>query len=350
MMEDEFYKEMNLFNFEKEEFKFSKKLRIIEMFSGIGAQAKALEILGIPFEHHKTVEWAANSIIGYNAIHNGQTKNENNLDSDFLAQKLYELGVSLDYNCPASLKQLKRIKNDKLNLIYESIQKTNNLVNIMNVHGEDLDINETDKYEYLLTYSFPCQDISNAGKKQGLAISQKEGGTRSGLLWEVERILNELKSLSLSRKENKMPSVLLMENVPDLVGVNFVDQFNRWREKLEKLGYTNYVEILNAKDYGIPQNRRRCFMVSVYGDYAYEFPIPFKRKHDLKDLLDIEFDEKYILSEKRIKTFLAENTGKYKRKEAFLHCLDMARGGVISNSNNTKWNETNRELCRSGCP
>lgn len=180
---------MNLFNFDKEYKKIRKQIRLIEFFAGIGAQAKALEILGVPFESHKICEWAANSIIGYNAIHNHIYKNENHLDSDFLANELFKLGVSLDYNKPAELKQLKRLNNDKLNFIYESIHKTNNLVNIMNVHGEDLEITDTDKFEYILTYSFPCQDLSNAGNKKGCA---KDSGTRSGLLWEVDRILTEL--------------------------------------------------------------------------------------------------------------------------------------------------------------
>lgn len=155
-MDDLKYKDMNLFNFDREYFKFKKKIRIIEFFAGIGAQSKALEILGVPFEHHKICEWAVNSIIGYNAIHNGQTEFGGfALDSEYLANELYKLGVSLDYNKPATLKQLQRIDNKKLNLIFESIQKTNNLVNIMNVKGSDLGIIDTDKYDYLLTYSFP---------------------------------------------------------------------------------------------------------------------------------------------------------------------------------------------------
>lgn len=299
--------EMNLFNIDKEYKKIRKPIRLIEFFAGIGAQAKSLEILGVPFESHKICEWAANSIIGYNAIHNHICKNKNHLDSEFLANELFKLGVSLDYNKPAELKQLKRLNNDKLNFIYESIHKTNNLVNIMNVRGEDLEITDTDKFEYILTYSFPCQDISNAGKKQGLETSQKEGGTRSGLLWEIERILKELAGGGLQ----ELP-ILLMENVPDLVGVKFVDQFNRWRESLEKLGYTNYVEILNAKDYGIPQNRRRVFMISIQGDYAYDMPLPIERKHCLGDVLDQNVDEKYFLSEKMIKGMIQTNFNSYK--------------------------------------
>lgn len=342
MPKDALYKEMNLFNFDREYKKIRKPIRLITLFSGIGAQEKALDILGVKYEKHKICEWAANSIIGYNAIHNHIYKNENHLDSEFLANELFKLGVSLDYNKPAELKQLKRLNNDKLNFIYESIHKTNNLVNIMNVHGEDLEITDTDKFEYILTYSFPCQDISNAGKKQGLETSQKEGGTRSGLLWEVERILKELKSLSLS--ENKMP-ILLMENVPDLVGVKFVDQFNRWRESLEKLGYTNYVEILNAKDYGIPQNRRRVFMISIQGDYAYDMPLPIERKHCLGDVLDQNVDEKYFLSEKMLKGMIQTNFNSYKLESRI---QDTGGGYRLPNHSNRR--QMSSRYKSSDCP
>ena len=127
-------------------------------------------------------------------------------------------------------------------------------MNIMKVKGKDLEIINVDKYEYVMTYSFPCQDLSLAGTRKGMATSQADGGTRSGLLWEVERILDEL--------ENK-PQVLLMENVPEVIGTKNVEHFNKWLAKLESLGYSNFFQILNAKDYGIPQNRRRCFMVSI---------------------------------------------------------------------------------------
>lgn len=136
-----------------------------------------------------------------------------------------------------------------------------------------------------------CQDLSLAGKRAGMEISQADGGTRSGLLWEVERILDEL---------DHLPQVLIMENVPEVVGSANLKHFQKWREKLEKLGYSNYDAILNAKDYGIPQNRRRCFMVSVLGEYSYDFPIEMPLKYRLKDFLERLVDEKYYLSQKHI--------------------------------------------------
>ena len=91
-----------------------------------------------------------------------------------------------------------------------------------------------------------------------------------------------------------------MENVPEVIGVGNVQHFNKWLDKLESLGYTNHFQILNGKDYGIPQNRRRVFMVSILGDYAYDFPIKLKLKYRLKDFLEKQVDEKYYLSDKDI--------------------------------------------------
>ena len=94
-----------------------------------------------------------------------------------------------------------------------------------------------------------------------------------------------------------------MENVPEVMGANNVQHFNKWLAKLESLGYSNYFKILNAKDFGIPQNRRRSFMVSILGDYAYEFPLKIHLKHRLKDFLEKQVDEKYYLSDKMIEFF-----------------------------------------------
>lgn len=136
----------------------------------------------------------------------------------------------------------------------------------MQVKGDDLEIVDKDKYEYILTYSFPCQDLSLAGHGKGMDLSQADGGTRSGLLWEIKRILEELK------EKDSLPQILLMENVPMLISKNHIHNFKKWDNFLTSLGYKNYTECLNAKDYGIPQNRNRCFMVSVLGDYNYTFP------------------------------------------------------------------------------
>ena len=119
----------------------------------------------------------------------------------------------------------------------------------------------------------------------------KGSGTRSGLLWEVERLLDECEQL---------PQVLVMENVPAVIGTKNIQHFAKWQEKLESLGYKNKWQVLNAKDYGIPQNRERCFMVSILGDYYYSFPQSKKLELRLKDMLEKEVDEKYYLSSKQL--------------------------------------------------
>jgi DNA (cytosine-5)-methyltransferase 1 len=176
---------------------------------------------------------------------------------------------------------------DWLRNVYNNIINTNNKVNIMSVKGSHLNIIETDKYDYILTYSFPCQDLSKAGLRKGMS----DKTTRSGLLWEVERILSECKEL---------PQVLLMENVPDVIGNRFISDFQRWEERLRELGYSNHTEILNSKDFGIPQNRERAFMVSILGSSLYNFPQKQPLKLRLKDMLEKEVDEKYYLSDTTI--------------------------------------------------
>lgn len=128
----------------------------------------------------------------------------------------------------------------------------------------------------------------------------KDSGTRSGMLWEVERILKECDNL---------PNILLMENVPQIHSQENKDDFILWQKELEKLGYRNYWEDLNAKDYLVPQNRNRTFMISILGDYFYEFPQKQKLVLRLKDLLESEVDEKYFLSDKMI-NFFKENSRK----------------------------------------
>ena len=139
----------------------------------------------------------------------------------------------------------------------------------------------------LFTYSFPCQDISVAGKLKGL---DKNSNTRSGLLWDCEKIIRE-----------KKPKYLLMENVKNLVGKKFKSDFEEWLGILEDMGYTNYWQVLNAKDYGIPQNRERVFCVSILGEHTpYEFPEKCPLKLRMRDLLEDTVDEKFYLSQEQI--------------------------------------------------
>lgn len=118
----------------------------------------------------------------------------------------------------------------------------------------------------------------------------KGSGTRSGLLWEVERILTEIHEADM-----ELPQILMMENVPQVHGKKNIADFNKWISFLESIGYSNYWQDLNAKDYGVAQNRNRCFMFSFLGDYTYEFPKPIPLTKVLKDYLEEEVDEKYYL-------------------------------------------------------
>ena len=127
-------------------------------------------------------------------------------------------------------------------------------------YGDICSIDETKlPYYDLITYSSPCQDFSTAGKQAG---GDKGSGTRSSLLWECERIIKAVK-----------PKYLLMENVKALTSKKFMPLFQEWLSVLESLGYKNWWKVLNAKDFGVPQNRERVFVVSILGDETYEFPM-----------------------------------------------------------------------------
>lgn len=143
----------------------------------------------------------------------------------------------------------------------------------------------------LFTYSFPCQDISTAGKQRGFA---EGSGSRSSLLWECRRAI-----------EAKRPKFLLMENVKALVQKKFLPEFQRWIDSLSELGYTSFWQVLNAKDYGVPQNRERVFMVSILGDASFDFPKPFPLEKRLRDVLEDNVDESYYLKDEQTKRILA---------------------------------------------
>ena len=143
----------------------------------------------------------------------------------------------------------------------------------------------------LLTYSSPCQDFSSAGLQRG---GEEGSGTRSGLLWETERAVRELR-----------PRHLVFENVGGLVSDKFIDLFQRWQVRLEGYGYTNFAQLMNAKDYGVPQNRLRIFMVSVLDcRRAYYFPKPFKLERRLKDVLEQNVAERYYLKDEQVKVLM----------------------------------------------
>ena len=282
----------NIFDYLYPTFKINKPIRLITLFSGYDSQALALKYLGVDFELYKTCEWATKSIQALKDLHfeNDNTDYSRELTIEEVKSFLFKKGISANYNDPMTEQQINRLNENQARTIYNNIKATRNLVNIQQVKGEDLCIKDTDKFTYLLTYSFPCQDISNAGLRKGF----EDTTTRSGMLWEVERILSECKELGT------LPTVLLMENVPLVHGKDNIESFNKWQLRLEELGYKNYWQDLIATDYGIPQTRNRCFMVSILGDYNYTFPKPIPLKLKLKDMLENNVDEKYYLSEKQI--------------------------------------------------
>ena len=205
-----------------------KKISINELFSGIGAQRKALLNIGLDVE-----------VVGISEI-------------DKYAIQSYEAIFG----------------------------KTRNYGDICTVQNLD--------YADLWTYSFPCQDISVAGKTKGM-----NENTRSGLLYQVQRLLE------VAKEDNTLPKYLLLENVKNLVGKQFKSQFDLWIKYLDDLGYKTYWQALNAKDYGMPQNRERVFAISIRRDLNkdYEFPQKEKLTKRLVDILEDEVDEKYYLSQ-----------------------------------------------------
>lgn len=139
----------------------------------------------------------------------------------------------------------------------------------------------------LLTYSFPCQDISSAGLQRGF---NEDSHTRSSLLWEVKRILNEC------QEQNILPDVLLMENVNAIHNKKNIQNFQTWLKYLDSIGYHSVWQDLNAKNYGIPQNRVRTFVISLLENQQYCFPEPIFLSKKLKNVLENHVDEKYYVN------------------------------------------------------
>ena len=209
--------------------------KVLSLFSGIGAFEKALKNIGVDYD-----------LVGYSEI-------------DKYASKSYAA--------------------------VHNVNESMNLGDITKINEKELpkDID-------LITYGYPCQDISLAGKQKGL-FNEDGSKTRSGLFFDALRIIEEIQ-----------PRVAIAENVKNLVGKKFKPQFDIILDSLDKAGYNNYWQVLNAKDYGIPQNRERVFIVSIRKDIdnGFEFPKAVPLQLRLKDMLDDEVDEKYYLSKEQI--------------------------------------------------
>lgn len=199
---------------------------------------------------------------------------------------------------------LERLKKDFPSFDYEivgiseidkhAVQAYNALHPGVKNYGDISRINWDDVPDFdLFTYSSPCQDFSVAGKGAG---GTEGSGTRSSLLWECRRAI-----------VSKRPKFLLLENVAALVSNKFRPLFNKWQAELLSYGYSNFAKVLNSKDYGVPQNRYRIFLVSILGDVSYHFPKPFPLEKRLKDVLEDEVPEKYYLSDKMLEYFRRVN-------------------------------------------
>lgn len=156
-----------------------------------------------------------------------------------------------------------------------------------------------------LTYSTPCQSVSNAGLQHGIT---EGSGTRSSIIWSTRNVIIE-----------KKPKYLMMENVKALVSHKFIGEFRKWCLELESYGYTNYCKVLNSKDYGIPQNRERIFVISILGEHPiFHFPEPIPLEKRLKDVLEPEVDDKYVLSDQAIEGFMKHNDNHEAKGTGFL--------------------------------
>lgn len=234
--------QMSVFDFINEPYKIRKPIRLIELFAGVGSQAMALKSIGANFEHWKVVEFDKYAIASYNAIHGT--------------------------NFPT--------------------------IDVTQIHGKDLEIVDVEDYTYLLTYSFPCTDLSVAGKMEGM---EEGSGTRSSLLWEVRRLLNECENL---------PQVLVMENVPQVHGSKNIESFKKWLNFLESKGYTTYWQDMNAKDYGVAQSRNRTIVVSFLGTGVFHFPQGYPLQKIMADYLEDEVDERFYITTDKAKDLISK--------------------------------------------
>ena len=230
---------------------------IVELFSGIGSQAKALKNLGYTINTLGTCEWDLHAFIAYDAIHNSAELPEDvaQMKKEDILKQLSVYTLSNNGKEKMEYKTLKTYSEDTLRRVYAAIIRSNNFVDVSSLTGEKMPEGVD-----ILTYSFPCQDLSNVGAFHGYNKGiDKDSGSRSSLLWQVGRILGEMKDA-----EKELPKYLLMENVPTLLAKRHKSNFETWIDDLKELGYVSYYFQLNASDFGLPQNRPRLLMVSVF--------------------------------------------------------------------------------------
>lgn len=294
-----------------------KQIRLIELFSGIGSQAMAMRDLGISFEHYRTSEWDVNAVLSYYAIHCSHDKTDYSKEFTFdqLVKILDARGTSVDGKKPLPKEKIRKKGEAWCRKIYNAYMATRNIGSVITAKGEDLGIVDKDKYAYILTYSFPCQDLSLAGKMRGM---ERGSDTSSSLLWQVERLL---------RESSEKPDILLMENVTQVHANKNIALFEEWLGILEDMGYSSTYFDINAKDMGIPQNRDRCFCVSILGDYDFEPPVPMELTKCMADLLEAETPDEYYITSER-----AQNLINNLIMDGKIPSLESFRGAVDSTS------------------
>lgn len=299
----------------------TEKITMIELFSGVGAQERALRQLNIPYEITATCDCDKDAVLSYAAMRNDFENELNSYDFPSVEDMIVELqSKNVGYDFMKGKHTITtRTPINKLKQYYLADKLSHNLGDIGKV--------ERLPYADMVTYSFPCTDLSVAGKGEGMQNKCNSCGhswpidfsnaeevlicpncgekvsssTRSGLLGQVQRLL------SVAYENNELPKYLLLENVKNLVGKKFVNQFNAWVKWLDSIGYNTYYQVLNAKHYGIPQNRERIFALSIRKDVdngEFKFPDKTPLNIRLKDILEKNVDEKYYLPDDRIDKIL----------------------------------------------
>lgn len=182
------------------------------------------------------------------------------------------------------------------------------------VHGTNFEPQDITKWDKdlecdLIMHGSPCQDFSIAGKQAG---GDEGSGTRSSLMYETLRIVEKLK-----------PKYVIWENVKNIISKKHIHNWESYCNRMNELGYCNWCKVMNAKDYGIPQNRERVFTISIRKDISdkeFLFPEPVPLERMLKDMLEDTVDEKYYISSAMMDYFMGVNQkpSKFPRKERFL--------------------------------
>ena len=254
---------------------------IVELFSGIGSQAKALKNLGYKVNTLGTCEWDLHAFIAYDAIHSSPELPDAiaKMKKEEILKKLESYTLSNNGKEKMEFKTLRSYSEESLRRIIAAIERNKNFVDVSALTGAQMPGNVD-----ILTYSFPCQDLSNVGAFHGYNKGiDKDSGSRSSLLWQVGRILQEMKD-----GEKSLPRYLLMENVPTLLAERHKSNFKKWIEDLKELGYISYYFQLNASSFGLPQNRPRHLMISVFIEGKSEKELEkIKKFFDKKSSKDI---------------------------------------------------------------